>query len=138
MKRATVEVGNKRLLKLAKFLQTVPRERFDYNTFVGDDWKGAQNLSCGTQACALGWAATMPTFRRLGLYLKQAGYPALKGDTRSHAFEVAAKLFGISIHDAHDLFSPMYNWDAGIDEGSATPKYVARKIRNFVKDRAVE
>ena len=138
MKRATVEVGNKRLLKLAAFLQTVPRERFDYNTFVGDDWKGAQNLSCGTQACALGWAATMPTFRRLGLYLKQTGYPALKGDTRSDAFEAAAKLFGISISDAYALFSPMYNWDTGIDEGSATPKYVARKIRNFVKDRAVE
>lgn len=47
------QVSNNRLLKLAAFLDTVPPERFKYDTWAGEDWKGKPDLSCGTTACAL-------------------------------------------------------------------------------------
>lgn len=134
MKKATVAVGNRRLLKLAAFLRTVPRERFNYAEFVGWDWQGAQDLSCGTKGCALGWAATMPEFRRLGLHLaKGTGSPTITG--RDNPWLAAEKLFGIERYEAYELFSPSYDFVKDIDENYATPKYVARKLEQFVKAR---
>jgi len=57
------------LLELATFLEALPPERFDYGSWVGAKWKDAQDLSCGTTACALGWAATLPSCRQEGLRL---------------------------------------------------------------------
>lgn len=131
MKKVSIAVGNRRLLKLAKFLRTLPRKRFDYRTWTGSDWEGAQDLSCGTTGCALGWAATMPTFRRLGLrliagfgYLR--GFPKVGRKVGSAAAEV---LFGISVNEAEHLFMP------GFGEDNATPKHVAKKIERFVAKR---
>src|SRR6266850_3102712 len=116
-------VGNKRLLKLAAFLRTVPRKRFDYTEFVGWDWKGAQDLSCGTKGCALGWAATMPEFRRLGLHLaKGTGFPTLA--QRDDPWLAAERLFGIERYEAYELFSPSFDFAKDFDENNATPKYV--------------
>jgi hypothetical protein len=127
MKQVTVAEGNRRLLKLAAFLRTLPRRRFNYGHWVGDDWAGAQDLSCGTTACALGWAATMPTFRRLGLSLTPVGEPGLKG-VAGGAFDAAAQLFGLH-GEQYSLFAPDY------EEEDATPKQVARKIEQFVAAR---
>ena len=121
-------VSNRRLLKLAAFLRTLPRKRFDYNRWVGRDWGGAPDLSCGTTGCALGWAATMPAFQRLGLRLAPDGIPSLLG--RIHEpYTSATLLFGIPWFDAQRLFSPSDG------EERATPKYVARKIERYVRTR---
>lgn len=148
MNTATPAVGNRRLLKLAAFLRTVPRERFNYSTWTGEDWKGKQDLSCGTTACALGWAATMPCFRRLGMQLEPINFPwpsqdsfmdkengtegmvTLKGQDTNNPFEVAQIIFGLSDDDAEFLFSPQ-----GYGEDRATPKQVAKKIENYVAKR---
>lgn len=122
------KVGNRRLLKLAALLRTLPRKRFDYNVWVGGSWKGAADLSCGTTACALGWATTMPSLRRLGLHLTRGGSIALGG--RVGAFEAARDLFAITDDDAMSLFTPA---DSEFD---ATAKYVAEKIETFVDARA--
>lgn len=119
-------VGNRRLLKLADKLDTVPRKQFDYSAWVGDDWKGAPDLSCGTTACALGWATTIPSFRRLGLKLNTDWNEVTMGEYRN--FYAAALLFELSERDAMYLFAP------GPSEVDATPKQVAKKIRQFVKD----
>ena len=129
MKKASEAIGNRRLLKLAAFLRTVPRSRFDYSVFVGGDWAGAQDLSCGTQACALGWAATMPTFRRLGLYLNRAFRPVLKG--LRDPWRSAERLFSLDREEAITLFAP-----DDLSEDYATPKYVASKLERFVASRA--
>lgn len=147
MARSTIStaVGNKRLLKLAAFLRTVPRKRFDYASWVGEDWQGAQDLSCGTTGCALGWAATMSQFRRLGLRLKGNSY--FGGEVvlgRSGGVNAAKRLFGLTYEEAEYLFVPNdgYNSDPldfeyhdDLDETKATPKYVARKIEKFVEGR---
>lgn len=63
---------------LAEFLRTDPRVReegrFDMRSWVGRDWEGDPSLSCGTAACAAGWATTIPHFRAQGLRLTRAGY----------------------------------------------------------------
>lgn len=133
----------KRLLALAARLVTVPRKRFNYNRWVGDDWMGAQDLSCGTVACALGWATTMPRFRRLGLRLDWNRWlstpeshggrvilklPGHRGEIRS-PLRAAEIIFG---PDTSDLFLP------GVGEMHATPKQVAKKIRDYVIRRFPE
>lgn len=147
-------ISRNRLLKLADFLDKLPRERFDYGSWVGSDWKGKPDLSCGTTACALGWATTMPEFRRLGLRLTK-GRPDPSNDVfdanmcvtlkQSHAratldgsFKAASKVFGLSEEESEYLFAP--NADHPYDDygkwspgGEATPKEVARHIRRFVK-----
>lgn len=128
------QTSHRRLLKLASFLDKLPRKRFDYTRWVGDDWDDKQDLSCGTTACALGWAAAMPEFRRLGLCLTGRGTPegtyvGLRGqDCMFTPLRAATAVFGIFEIDAEWLFQPQE------EEDFATPKYVARKIRKFVAD----
>lgn len=123
-------IGMRRLLVLARFLRRLPRRRFDYGTWTGDDWKGSQTLRCGTTACALGWAATMPIFRRAGLHINNWGDPQLgHGNPFRHATGTSAaeKLFHLHDFEADHLFLP------GEGELKATPKQVAQKIEAFVK-----
>lgn len=63
-------------LRLRAILKKVPRKRFDMGHWVGSDWEGAPDLSCGTSACAAGWATTDPWFRRRGLWLDSNGSPS--------------------------------------------------------------
>lgn len=153
----TKHTGNKRLLKLAEFLDRLPPKRFDYSIWVGEDWQGAQDLSCGTTGCALGWAAAMPEFQKLGVKLVGQSLmsvqleEAVRAEAErrppnltecmawakviwpdkkcSESFDTAAELFGLEGYEATDLFTPESN------EYKATPKYVAKKIRKFVKGR---
>lgn len=144
MTHVSVATSNRRLLKLADFLDTLPPERFNYAYWVGHDWDGRPDLSCGTTACALGWATTMPTFRRLGLRLSGWGVPILVGmdETRDQAFDVASQVFGITPLESLFLFD--FSVDGEDDEfhgrrspgEDATAKEVAEHIRRFVRERA--
>jgi len=134
--------GKRRLLALAKFLRGLPAERFDMREWVGKDWKGGADLSCGTTACALGWATTMPLFRKLGLRLVHTGsigggYPQVgdgyeSGGRWEYArtgYHAAAFLFGITYEEAEYLFLPGSTRPGAPRE---TPKQVARRIEAFV------
>lgn len=124
--KTTIAVGNRRLLKLAAFLRKLPRKRFNYESWVGEDWQGAPSLSCGTTACALGWATTMPIFRRLGLRLE-----SIRDEDGFRNGYVSGPYLEVFALDSDDLFYP----DAG--ESNWTPKQVAGKIERFVKNRQV-
>ncbi len=93
-----MSVGNRRLLKLAAFLDTVPDSKFSYSNWAapardGDGYrpKGkavltAKPIECNTVACALGWATAIPSLRKLGLGLSLdreygTNYVVLKGVT---------------------------------------------------------
>lgn len=128
MKIASVAVGNRRLLKLAAFLRTLPRRRFDYTNWVGIDWKGAKDFSCGTTACALGWATTMPAFQRLGLRMgRRDQWPKLYRN--GNLDTITDRLFGAG---TKELFIPRT-----LAEHDATAKHVAKKIERFVASRKV-
>lgn len=130
----------RRLLKLADFLETIPETRFDLRTWVGDSWKGKQDLSCGTTACALGWACTMPEFRKLGVRLKRGELkgPGIVGRRDSDAPAVAKHLFGIGDYDDEGSYETYYQlfFSSAYSTGIATkPVDVAARIRAVVAEQ---
>lgn len=121
------DVGNRRLLTLADFLWELPRKLFDYETYIGNSRVKLEPVAtCGTTACALGWATVVPSIRRAGLRLVN-GTPFTKNE--QYGSLAGFEIFGLSPDEFSFLFFPIYK------ERGATPKYVARKIRKLVKAR---
>lgn len=124
-----MKIQSKRLLRLADFLDTVPRSRLRMGR-----WTNTCDVNlktCGTVACAFGWACTIPYFRRLGLKITDGGEyladkePTFKGET---GYAAAEEFFQISYGAARFLFSPhAYKYEP-------RPTTVANRIRRFVKD----
>lgn len=128
-----------RLLRLAAHLESLPNEgkQFNFRHWVGRSWMGDQTLSCGTTACAFGWAAAMPEFQALGLRLKKTydgiGFVGLEGDTEDaneQLYRASAKVFGLTADEHHYLFTP--SWADDSPNGRATAKQVAAHIRKVV------
>lgn len=115
-----------RLLKLADFLDKLPRRLFDYTDYGMDNDSG-KLANCKTAACAWGWAPSVPSIRRAGLKWRK-GFPStlLEGEVEPLE-ESAAKVFGLNDEEATYLFL------SGLDALRRAPKGVAKKIRNFVK-----
>jgi hypothetical protein len=143
MTKRQADIYRRRLLKLAAFLRTLPAKRFNFGHWVGEDWRGDDDLSCGTTACALGWATTIPAFRRLGLRMEREGcdHPVCQGEEWEN---VAGPIFGLNTIEARWLFvSREDDEDSHYDRwgGSqtkrlprtATAKLVAKYIEQFVK-----
>ena len=137
-------VSKNRLNALADFLDTLPPKKFDFSKFAsGTDLKNT--TECKTVGCALGWACTMPRFRKAGLSLFKRSnswdhiYVALKsGDSIKLDFDAGAELFGVGIDESMILFHPesveFINGKKLISPGyQATSKQVAAHIRKFIK-----
>jgi hypothetical protein len=123
-------VSKARLLKLAKYLDSVPDDKFDYNKYAT-----SVNLrECGSLGCALGHATSIPEFRDLGLHLKKwpYGYRVVCGAASDASAGMVP--FRLTCAQAHFLFLPnyFYGGDRAPDE-RASAKDVARHIRSFVK-----
>ncbi len=107
-----------RLMALRTYLLNLPAGAvFDMNTWGAANDEPTEDY-CGTAACALGWAATMPEFKAMGLSLCWEKRPS--GNWRADVvmvnddypfgvldLEAAVTIFGISIDDARWLFVPM-------------------------------
>ncbi len=104
----------RRLSKLAELLDYLPEERFNYNHWVGSGYGGDPKLSCGTTACALGWATTIQEFREEGLRLVSIdgyttvvmgpiGEESVRGGLPRKA---AMEAFGLTDEEARWLFFP--------------------------------
>jgi hypothetical protein len=113
-----------RLLILADFLETVPRESFEIKYWVDHPAtkpEGGKPGECGFAGCAIGWAAHARLFDGLTLDVDAPRYAGLWD------YDAVSACFGINDCDAAYLFDGCsYNW-------RATPKQVARRIRAFVK-----
>ncbi len=118
-------MNEERLHLLAAELRKWPTIQFYFGSWVGDNWQGKPDLSCGTTACALGVATTMPVFQALGLKLAKeygSGYVTIEGvapqmcspdgflnghvslvDTSLHS---AMTIFDLTKHEATYLFTP--------------------------------
>lgn len=142
-------IYKRRLLKLADFLSEFPPTRFSYESWVGEEWEGKPDLSCGTTACAFGWATTIPSFRKLGLQLKKSprenhAHVTIKNFSGwSARFEnaprlAARKIFGLDTDEFEYLFVPstaIYTNDNRLRHSPserASAKQVAAHIRKFV------
>jgi hypothetical protein len=134
---------------LAKKLETQPP--FDLTRWVGNSWQGKPDLSCGTTACSLGHATTIPEIAALGLRLirfsfhdyrrgnstTNGGYVSLgkldDDEILANAISLnsAAEVFGITMRDARYLFYP----DCGL-HASATALEAAAHIRRFISRKS--
>lgn len=129
-----------RLLAVARKLRSIRREQFYFGNWASPEWQGKPDLSCGTTACGLGWATTIPSLRKAGLRIvrRAGGHIPVLGDHVPHyGTDAAAELFGITFYEAAFLFLPeIYN-----DEGEkspardCTPKQLARHIERFCRRR---
>lgn len=127
-----------RLLVLAAFLETVPPHRWDFSSIVGANWQGKTDLSCGTTACALGWATQIPELNEAGMRLpdfQEAWEDRVLG--LSFLFRDAERVFDISGNDSDYLFNPADDEDVAVDTGQLMPRASAREvaahIRSFVR-----
>jgi len=129
-------MNKQRLLTLANFLRTeVPKNRFNLSSWVGDmnnRYVAGENLlapSCGTSACAMGFATTIPMFAKAGLTLRK-NHPGSNGGTICYltfkGFEAAAEFMEIDEADANWLFNAAeYDYDDEV-------LVVADRIEKFV------
>ncbi len=141
--KAMVHVYRRRVFGLADLLETdYTKTRFNYKLWVDrSTWEGRSDLTCGTTACALGWATTMPSLRRLGLRLTPTGAVVLDGGKHyaSECEEISRLVFGFTREAAGYAFWPfdvIINdsfADAGIPKlpGSASPTDVAGMLRKL-------
>lgn len=109
-------------------------------------------ISCGTTACAFGFAALLPEFKKQGLQ-QNGGAPFIMSKTRPDptleryttattvngyrvtGFGAAAVFFDISIREAQELFNPA-NYRFLAVSGSAGEMAVATKIVELLSEGA--
>lgn len=136
-----------RLLYLAKEVRKTKPDRkcgerppFYFGSYAdSSQWDGKnQKLSCGTTACAIGLASTLPKFRRLGLRLCRHEGPfgiepfILKGPNANSTFdswEDVAFALGITKDEYSALFIP--DSSPNYLSSSAAPEQVADQIVSF-------
>jgi hypothetical protein len=124
----------RRLTKLADYMAKLPpqaRKHFRMSSWF--DHSGAdkhpigrfitaKDLSyCGTTACALGWAATVPSFRKAGLKVEVAH------TFSAHNESIARRFFGLDRNQVGEIFGAL---------SKRTPKEWAKHCRKFLRDNS--
>jgi hypothetical protein len=84
-------MNKERLQQMVTMLRGLPEE----NQFNLEIW------SCGTSACAVGWACVNPVFIEQGLKRRHTGAPEFKGLTSWDAVEA---FFEINLDESEHLF----------------------------------
>ena len=137
-----------RLEKLYNFLGTVEPKKFDFSSWA-DTKTGETDMNvCGTTACALGWAGSMPEFRKRGLKLgweksywdssKVRGevYLYSDGAIDANGLEAGEKFFGLTEEEAEYLFIPTEDADADTIGYGHMPLTEYRKgLRKFINKK---
>jgi len=133
----------RRLTKLADYMDGLPREANKH--FYMGDWfiHGGEHQHrfskraitrrdlefCGTSACAMGWAATIPAFRKAGLSVAPNGNLLLAGyQPKGSLFEITDRFFDIEREHSEHLFSGRLQ--------VKTPKRWAARCRKFLRENA--
>lgn len=121
-------MNSRRLLTLAKYLyQKVPDECFEMASYVRigkyeiiqeDPTSLLLEHACGTAACAAGWAATIPSFRKDGFKLDSIGNLNFSGAINGVAVQ---KFFNIQDYSVVDAIFGSY-------DKTVKPKLVASWI----------
>lgn len=124
-------MNTKRLMKLIEFMEKLPKkanEHFSMWRWIkhrGEDDHGfgkyirpGDPMTCGTTACALGWAATVPSFRKAGLkvYAEEDG---------PDNYDVAVRFFDLDHMQFEEIF--------GGTNDDKTPKQWAKRVRKLVR-----
>ena len=125
----------KRMLKLADFLDKLPRQKFYFGSVVDGPDIPRKELDCRSTACAIGWCPVVfPSLCEYGSV--DDWYPIrMKGNHYGSDFtDIAKSLFGITYVEAVSLFAPNEKNHGGLKTLSekATAKQVAANLRKFI------
>lgn len=120
-----------RLLKLADFIEALPRGKFDLNIIAKENRDGEEPSvkTCGTAACAIGW--TPVVFPRACAYTfslfdnSELSVQSKLSGKRDFVF--AEEFFGLDCKESSYLFDP-----ESYPSGRRGKKSVAARIRKFV------
>jgi hypothetical protein len=133
------QIHANRLLTLGHLLLEVPEARFDLEHWAYEDVDGFRrtNVSveeltenCNTVGCAVGWATTIPSFRKAGLRLRN-GVPIWDGCGGMPECGVK-EFFGLTDREEFRLF---YSQGYVRNGWNVTPRMVARKIFFLLRAR---
>lgn len=159
-KKITPAVQKARLLALAGLLESLPEKLFSYDNFCqiaseyGNDAQieafaalpyGTDLLAiktateCGTTACAVGWAPSLPAAKKLGFGLTKTrggGVVFTKNGRYCGIHRFASQFFGLSGEAFSFLFYPT-TLLGGLrsPDSDASASDVAEHIRDFVAIR---
>lgn len=127
-KPVSVATGNRRLLRLARFLTTVQPESFTFLCFVAQ-W---DRQHCGAICCGIGW---MPRVDSKNWRWHSRGIVEYSVGLRrrpNNPFDDAGRYFAMSSDDVTKVFSdgPHRN-----PQTPVVPKELAAHIEKFVKSR---
>lgn len=136
------ELGLRKLERLANFLKTLPKKKFNFDVIGTCDAKNAdktKTAKCCTAACALGWATVLwPKKMKMHVYDTDDSktYTNVSYDDVYDDFEAGEKLFSISYDESRYLFDPWCR-ESVLSERS-TNTQVANHILKFVKEKRKE
>lgn len=123
-----LKVRDERLLRMAKLLET---KKFNKkNKFSLAGWYEDQGPECGTVACACGWAGQDKWFNERGFFLRHVGQIAIPKYGNHTQWDAVLRFFRLTDSEAMYLFS-QYKYP---NVNKITPKTVARRIRQFIKN----
>ncbi len=90
--------------RIALYTWQSPRGMVKYYPITAKFKKTADEIDCGTLACAAGWLCLHPKFQELGLRVSREGDPTLADNARVHGFDALARVFHITEPQAYRLF----------------------------------
>ena len=123
-----------RLLKVCEVLSKVPAKKFDLAIWIDRDRDNYGKGTCGTVACAIGWAAQDPWFKRRGLRLNEYDLPKVRGFDNTPTWDAISAFFDIDVYEVQYLFL-----SAHYVHYDKTTKYeVIERIKKFVATKARE
>jgi len=134
-----------RLIKIMNHLRNnVVEDQFDLSTWVGTNekpWDGLEDLTygpfCNTVACAMGHAATIPEFKKLGLTLVRHPMNPMVGIIKFEEYvyaEAVSKFLDISINEVDYLFMADHYRNDEDDFTNITKEEVASRIESFLNE----
>jgi len=130
-----------RLEKLYAFMGTVKPTKFYFGEWAVAESEETANINaCGTTACAMGWAGSMPEFRKRGLKLVWekdigSGYVEFVDRNGYKLFgeHAGAKFFGLTEDESNHLFIPWSDYE----ENMSLAQY-RRRLRGFINRKKRE
>lgn len=142
---AITKLGFRRLHKLVEFMASLPKssaKHFNMRDYITHSGNGHEHAipkkptakdlhACGTAACALGWAVTVPSLRRAGLYLDVS--VDWDGVGKLYSVEGSNEVFGLD-EDADDHWETLF----GSNNRDKSPKEWAKRVRKLLKQWEAE
>jgi hypothetical protein len=145
METITRAESRKRLMMIERKTRHVNPKKFWFGSWVASTWQGKPDLSCGTTACSIGWATTIPYLQQRGLRLiripaNRVGWPTTLETNNGFTtgiehLQSVADFLGLTLDEYKYLFTSSGSGSLPVN---ATNVQVADLLRNFINSHFTE